>query len=151
MKDFLASLNRLRIWRQRVSLWGNIFVPPTFDRLVALWLHQRGILGTSEKVFLEHFVQPGMIVADVGANQGIFTLLCARLVESGIVFAFEPEPILFDSLQRNLESNRIENVQASRKAAASTRSHANLDKGRLNSGDNRIVTDKKKNDQLVDD
>jgi len=125
-------------------------VPPTLDRLIALWLHQRGILGISEKVFLEDFIQPGMIVADVGANQGIFTLLCAKLVESGAVFAFEPEPVLFDSLQRNLEWNRIENVQASRKAAASTQSHAKLVKGRLNSGDNRIVTDKKRSDQFVE-
>jgi FkbM family methyltransferase len=149
VKDFLASVNRLQIWRQRVSLWGNIFVPPTLDRLVALWLHQRGILGLGERAFLERFIQPGMIVADVGANQGIFTLLCARLVQSGTVFAFEPEPILFDYLQRNLEWNRVENVQAIRKAAANTRSHAKLNRGHLNSGDNRIVTDKKKSDQLI--
>jgi hypothetical protein len=66
MKDFLMSINRLQIWRQRVSLWGNIFVPPTLDRLAALWLHQRGMLGVREKLFLERFIQPGMIVADVG-------------------------------------------------------------------------------------
>ena len=103
--------------------------PSSIVRFVALWLHQRGILGLSERAFLEHFIQPGMIVADVGANQGIFTLLCARLVKSGTVIAFEPEPVLFDSLQRNLEWNRIENVQTFRKAAASTRSHAKLNKG----------------------
>jgi FkbM family methyltransferase len=150
MKDFLMSINRLQIWRQRVSLWGNIFVPPTLDRLAALWLHQRGMLGVREKLFLERFIQPGMIVADVGANQGIFTLLCAGSVGSGTVFAFEPEPVLFDSLQRNIKRNGIENVRAFPKAAASTRSRAKLVKSGLNSGDNRIVSDKKGRDQLVE-
>src|SRR6516162_2157374 len=124
MKDFLTSVNRLQIWRRQVSLWGNIFVPPTLDRLAVLWLHQRGMLGVSEKLFLERFIQSGMIVADVGANQGIFTLLCARSVGSGTVFAFEPEPVLFDSLQGNVKRNRIENVKAFPKAAANTRSRA---------------------------
>jgi FkbM family methyltransferase len=150
MKDFLTSVNRLQIWRRQVSLWGNIFVPPTLDRLAVLWLHQRGMLGVSEKLFLERFIQSGMIVADVGANQGIFTLLCARSVGSGTVFAFEPEPVLFDSLQGNVKRNRIENVKAFPKAAANTRSRAKFDRSRLNSGDNRIVSDTEERDQLVE-
>jgi hypothetical protein len=83
MKDFLMSINRLQIWRQRVSLWGNIFVPPTLDRLAALWLHQRGMLGVREKLFLERFIQPGMIVADVGANQGNFYPSLCRIGRIG--------------------------------------------------------------------
>ncbi len=51
-------------------------------------------------------VKPGMIVADVGANLGYFTLLMAELVgPTGRVHAFEPNPCMFRLLRRNLDIN----------------------------------------------
>lgn len=51
-------------------------------------------------------VREGMVVADVGANIGYFTLLMADLVGAkGRVHAFEPNPGLIDLLGRNLSVN----------------------------------------------
>lgn len=46
---------------------------------------------------------PGDVFVDIGANIGYYTLLAASLVgHGGRVYAFEPEPITFQSLQRNV-------------------------------------------------
>lgn len=53
-------------------------------------------------------VRPGMVVADIGANLGYFTLLMAELVGSaGRVHAFEPNPRMAELLQRSLDINGL--------------------------------------------
>ena len=62
-------------------------------------------------------VKEGMVVVDIGANIGHYTLEAARRVgETGRVFAFEPEPHNFGLLCRNVEANRYRNVVSVRKA-----------------------------------
>jgi len=51
-------------------------------------------------------VKPGMVVADVGANLGYFTLLMADKVgSSGKVFAFEPNPQMAFRIDRSVQLN----------------------------------------------
>jgi FkbM family methyltransferase len=58
-----------------------------------------------------------MVVVDVGANVGYYTLLASRLVgEEGRVFAFEPEPQNYDLLCKNIKANGCRNVIAEQKA-----------------------------------
>ena len=96
----LEALNRAPWWRTPVATWGGRFQPPSADRLAYLWLHRLGIMGT-DRALLEAQVQPGMVVADIGANVGLYTYLLARCVgERGLVYAFEPNPALFASLER---------------------------------------------------
>lgn len=55
---------------------------------------------------LAELVRPGMIVADIGANIGYFTLLMAELVgPTGQVHAFEPNPRLAELLGKSLLVN----------------------------------------------
>ena len=64
-------------------------------------------------------VKPGMTVADIGANIGLYTIVAARLVgESGKVFAYEPEPANFSLLKRNVGANALSNVILSDVAVA---------------------------------
>jgi len=57
-------------------------------------------------------VKPNMVVVDIGANIGYFTLLAAELVgSSGTVYAFEPEPENYALLKRNIELNSYANIQ----------------------------------------
>ena len=71
-------------------------------------------LGTTESrvqdVFAEN-VKPGMVVWDVGANIGFYSLIASRLVGDGEVVAFEPLPVNLRALARNLELNAITNVR----------------------------------------
>lgn len=61
--------------------------------------------------YLRRTVQPGMTVLDIGANIGIYTLICAKQVGAGgVVHSFEPTPATFARLERNVALNRLANV-----------------------------------------
>ena len=62
----------------------------------------------TEAIFREQ-IGPGFTVLDVGANEGYFSILAAKLAGSGHVFAIEPQRRCIDILQRNLEANKIGN------------------------------------------
>ena len=56
-------------------------------------------------------ISPGMVVIDVGAHVGYYTLLAAKQVgPTGKVYAFEPEPVNHGLLLRNVELNGYDNV-----------------------------------------
>src|SRR4051812_24946312 len=48
---------------------------------------------------------PGDVVVDLGANQGIFSLLAAQ--KGARVFAIEPDARTFGVLQRNIDRNGL--------------------------------------------
>lgn len=61
--------------------------------------------------YLENHLHPGDVAADVGACFGLYTYLFSKLVgPTGLVYAFEPDPIMFSLLRRNVEINHLENV-----------------------------------------
>ena len=80
------------------------------------------ISGSWEQLTTEMFkqvVKEGDVVVDLGANLGYYTLLAARLVgEKGKVYAFEPEPINYSLLLKNIELNGYDNVVAVQKAVS---------------------------------
>lgn len=67
----------------------------------------------NDYVFIE-LVREGMIVVDIGAHMGYYTLLAARAVgDKGKVFAFEPEPSNYALLVKNIRlraSNIMDNL-----------------------------------------
>jgi FkbM family methyltransferase len=69
--------------------------------------------------FIERYLQPGMTFLDIGANVGQYTLLGSQLVGlGGKVYAFEPHPIVWSVLSRNVGLNRCSNVRCERLAVA---------------------------------
>jgi FkbM family methyltransferase len=72
------------------------------------WL---GTYELEEQLFFTSIVRPGMVVWDVGANVGVYTLLFSRLVmDSGEVLAFEPMPSNSDCLIGHVRANNLSNV-----------------------------------------
>jgi FkbM family methyltransferase len=68
---------------------------------------------------LNHLLKEGMVVVDIGANVGYYTLLAARAVgPSGLVYAFEPEPKNCELLRKNIQENGYTNVIAVQKAVS---------------------------------
>jgi FkbM family methyltransferase len=56
-------------------------------------------------------LEDGDLFIDVGANAGVFSLVAAKAVgQSGRVVAFEPSPVVFSRLTRNLTINHLDNV-----------------------------------------
>ena len=59
------------------------------------------------------------IVFDIGANIGYYTLLAAHMLRGrGAVYAFEPWPLLFAALQRNVGLNRFDHVHLNQLAVS---------------------------------
>ncbi|MFZ9981173.1 MAG: FkbM family methyltransferase [Cyclobacteriaceae bacterium] len=93
-----------------------------FDGSGRLIIDPKGSMGASlywtgfhelhELLFLHKFLKPGMVVADAGANMGMFTVFAARRVKNGKVIAFEPVPSVFKRLQDNVMINDLKNVIA---------------------------------------
>lgn len=62
--------------------------------------------------FLLHFLRPGDLFADIGANIGSYTVLASGYVGSRTL-SFEPVPSTFNWLQKNIRINQIQdNVKA---------------------------------------
>lgn len=60
---------------------------------------------------LPKLVRPGMVVYDVGAHTGYYTLALSQLVgEAGHVYAFEPESRNVHYLRRHVKLNGLRNV-----------------------------------------
>jgi FkbM family methyltransferase len=64
-----------------------------------------------KQVLLSSFIQPGMIVYDVGAHGGFYSLLASAVVgENGHVYAFEPLPDNISYLKEVIKLNRANNI-----------------------------------------
>ncbi len=69
--------------------------------------------------FLSHYLKPGMVVFDVGANIGVYSLLSAKYVgDHGAVHAFEPTPETFARLCANAELNGFTYIHLNQLAVA---------------------------------
>lgn len=73
------------------------------------------LFGLYEKAEIETFlamVQPGACFLDIGANQGWFGLQVAKKDPANRVYCFEPVPPTYGYLTRNIQENRLTNIQA---------------------------------------
>jgi FkbM family methyltransferase len=84
---------------------------------VSWWVFVGGAYEPNEIALFAGVLEPGMTVVDVGANEGLFTLIGASCVgDRGRVLALEPSSREFDWLTANIELNRLGNVEAFRLA-----------------------------------
>lgn len=68
---------------------------------------------TAVTSLIADILKPGMAFVDLGANVGYYTLLARATVGArGSVYAFEPDPGLFQTLTGNIALNRFHDVEA---------------------------------------
>ena len=85
---------------------GFIVGLPKEEWRVASHFAFRGALEPGLTKLFKEVVKPGMVVVDVGANVGIYTLLGARLLAGrGKVYSFEPTPGTASILRQNIQVN----------------------------------------------
>jgi len=79
----------------------------------------RGYYEKGETEIFKQVVREGMIVADLGAHIGYYTLIAAKLVgEKGKVYAFEPEPNNYRLMVKSVAANGYNNVIPVQKAVS---------------------------------
>ena len=136
----ISSFNRLPIWRRHVHLGNDVLLVPNFDRWLYVKLQALRLMGRDERSFLSDHVTPGMTVVDIGANIGVYSIFLADLVGThGRVFAFEPDPVLFEAAVTNVRVNgKNEVITLHNLALGSRTGQATLHRSTYNSGDNRL-------------
>jgi FkbM family methyltransferase len=82
------------------------------------------VFGNEEYFFTTSNKTPFII--DCGANIGMATLYFKMLYPNAEVLAFEPSPLCFQVLQKNVMANRLSNVTAVNKALANYKGKAEL-------------------------
>jgi len=76
---------------------------------------------------LRRIIKPGDLVYDVGAHLGYMTLLFSVLcAPNGHVFSFEPSPVNYQRLKRNIDLNGEMNVTLVNLAASDTEGPARI-------------------------
>lgn len=136
----LSYINSLKLWRRPVRVFGFNVTPTRGDRLLALYLHRFGLMGGEALALFRKFIPPGAKVVDVGANQGLYTLIFSGLVgPTGRIYSFEPDPELFEIFTHNCEANQVKNVERFNYALGAKDEGKLLFRSRINAGDNRLA------------
>ena len=100
-----------------IDVQGSKMYVDSRDIGVTPFLLEWGFYEKYETELFKRLVKKGMVVVDIGANVGYYTLLVAHLVgDEGKVFAFEPDPNNYSLLCKNIEVNGYRNVIPVRKA-----------------------------------
>ncbi|MGD1090981.1 MAG: FkbM family methyltransferase [Bryobacteraceae bacterium] len=108
----LQELDRIAAITEKVGnvvaceLDGFIVGVPQDEWRMAAYHALRGVMEPGLVALFKNLIRPGMVVVDVGANVGLFTLEAARLTGSaGRVYSFEPTPRIFSLLMDNIQVN----------------------------------------------
>ncbi len=111
------------------TFWNDtIYFPekPAFELII---LGSSPQWPSSNGVF-QQCMKPGMVVVDLGAWIGYYTLLAASLVgEQGRVYAFEPDPANYALLEKNVQANGYRNVVCRQQAVSDKSGEAQLFRG----------------------
>lgn len=129
---FFYNLRYMQPGLVRTRLRGETFViqmndPCQYD--LVLGIHEPEVVE-----WIESELKEGMTFVDIGPNVGYYTLLGSRCVgTSGKVVALEPDPDVLAILRRNIEINRVGNVQLIHGAASESCGRAKLGRARSSS------------------
>lgn len=121
----LYALCRFFVWQLRSRIWRR---PTVFSWIgpSKLWLrsgwggltgnYYAGLYDFEDMGFLLHFLRPGDLFVDVGANMGSYMVLASAVCGARSV-AFEPVPISFERLLANRDLNGLGTLSDCRQRA----------------------------------
>jgi FkbM family methyltransferase len=90
---------------------GNYFLPKNCKGDVVANAIKTGKL--FDEVIMEvakSYIVPNSIILDIGANYGQMSIEFAKVTNNITIYAFEAQKMVFDILQKNIESNQTKNV-----------------------------------------
>jgi FkbM family methyltransferase len=100
-----SGFNRLSRGRHGLVLYNR------HDMYIGRSLDRYGEFSIGEADLFRQLIRPGSVVVEAGANIGAHTLVLSRLVgDRGLVYAFEPQRVVFQTLCANMALSSIVNV-----------------------------------------
>lgn len=109
------------------------------DHFISRELVDFGIWEPFETEILLSQLREGSVFLDLGANIGYYSVLASkRCGPGGQVHAFEPEPVNFSLLERNVGLNGCENVRLVHAASSDADGQTELYLSDFNQGDHRL-------------
>ena len=85
------------------------------------WNYLSGQADARSQSLIAERLKPGDVFYDLGANNGLFSLIASRVVgDAGKVFSFEPDHVVAARLRRNIERNGFRNVTVAEAGVWST-------------------------------
>ena len=104
-----------------------------------LYLFGKRLTERRELTTLRSLILPGMVIADIGANAGFYTLEMAACVgPTGRILAFEPDPFNFHLLQGRVKRAAAANAEVYQLALGDEAGQAMLYCSAYNRADNRL-------------
>jgi FkbM family methyltransferase len=117
-------------WRQLV---------PVANSYWTLYLTGKRLTEKREMALLQTLVEPGMTIADIGANVGFYTVQMGQWVGAGgRVLAFEPDPFTCELLRRRTSAATPANIEVRQFALGEAPGTATLYRSAYNRSDNRL-------------
>jgi FkbM family methyltransferase len=103
-----------------------------------IWFHERSAFSSIEvyqEIFKnnDHFIVPefsgrnASLIMDIGANEGYYTLKIKENNPACRVICIEPNPYVFEILQRNMRANDLKGVTLVNKAVSSHNGQLNME------------------------
>ena len=99
---------------------STIFCDVTFMKKLRMRVDKNSYMGGSiywtgfhhlqELLFLMNYLKPEMVMVDIGANQGEFTIYSSSILTKGKVLAFEPVKKQRALLCYNIDLNKLNNI-----------------------------------------
>jgi FkbM family methyltransferase len=141
-RGFVGSYERNHIWKEAAP---RIIRDKRYGKLRILDIREWSdrsfyFLGRwydlETQLALDLILKPGDTVVDVGANYGHFSLSAAANVgETGKVFAFEPNPVVFARLRTHIALNKLDSVHVQNVGLADVERELELNVPQINSGE----------------
>ena len=137
VRDYVHAAGRLLTRGLLHPRWRE--QPTTAWAYRQLYLLGKRLTERHEVATLRALIAPGMVIADVGANVGFYTIeMAERVGRSGRILAFEPDPFNFRQLEGRARKARLGNVDAYQLALGDRRKRATLYCSAYNRADNRL-------------
>jgi FkbM family methyltransferase len=94
---------------EQVDVHGFRFIVHKYDTCVSDCLRSGYLFEKFILSFIKHFIHPNKNIIDLGANIGTHSIIYSNYT-TGNVYSFEPQKLVFNILNKNIECNNCKNI-----------------------------------------
>jgi len=94
---------------ERISVDNFNFIVHKNDTCIADCLREGVLFEKFIVTYVRHFINPNKNIIDLGANIGTHSIIYSNYT-NGKIYSFEPQKIIFDILNKNVELNNCKNI-----------------------------------------